>query len=207
MVDTLNNNNVVYNPVSMHQSTLSENEIINVLHGGDLTKGSCASLGLAYVGQKNGMNVVDFRGGASQDFFSLLRNLKEIIKFPNINPIIATAKSTLTVGNQLLQQVDVGKEYLMIVGKHAAIVRRFDANTIQYLELQSSTASGWTNFNGNPKYTLSHRFGCMNARRRTEEGFMVDVKQFKGSKELKKLLGYINTDVKNQKKGVAGYVK
>ena len=207
MVDTLNNNNVVYNPVSMHQSALSENEIINILHGGDLTKGSCASLGLSYIGQKNGMDVIDFRGGGSQAFFSLLSNLKDIIKFPNINPIIATAKSTLTVGNQLLQQVDVGKEYLMIVGKHAAIVRRFDANTIQYLELQSSTASGWTNFNGNPKYTLSHRFGCMNARGRTEEGFMVDVKQFKGSKELKKLLGYINTDVKNQKKGVAGYVK
>ena len=38
-------------------------QIIKELSGGDETKGSCASLSFAYVGNKGGYNVLDFRGG------------------------------------------------------------------------------------------------------------------------------------------------
>ncbi len=41
----------------------------------------------------------------------------------------------------------------------------------------------------------------------TEEGFMIDVEQFKDSEELKILLGYINTSTDKQVKGVHGGIK
>lgn len=207
LAEKLEDMGVVHNPVEMHKTPLSEEEIINVLSGGDKTSGSCASVGLAYVGQKAGMNVLDFRGGASQDFFSTYLNLKEITKFPGIEPIFETAKASLTVGNKLLKKVVQGKEYYLCVGEHCAIVRRNADGVLQYLELQSPTRSGWTDFNGNPRFTLSSRFGCKNGVGNTEEGFMIDVEQFEESDELQTLLGYINTASDEQKKGVTGHVR
>ena len=207
LAETLENLGVEHNPVEMHKTPLSEEEIINVLSGGDKTSGSCASVGLAYVGQKAGMNVLDFRGGASQDFFSTYLNLKEITKFPGIEPIFETAKASLTVGNKLLKKVVQGKEYYLCVGEHCAIVRKNADGVLQYLELQSPTRSGWTDFNGNPRFTLSSRFGCKNGVGNTEEGFMIDVEQFEESDELQTLLGYINTASDEQKKGVTGHVR
>ena len=207
LAEKLEDMGVVHNPVEMHKTPLSEEEIINVLSGGDKTSGSCASVGLAYVGQKAGMNVLDFRGGASQEFFSTYLNLKEITKFPGIEPIFETAKASLTVGNKLLKKVVQGKEYYLCVGEHCAIVRRNADGVLQYLELQSPTRSGWTDFNGNPRFTLSSRFGCKNGMGNTEEGFMIDVEQFEESDELQTLLGYINTASDEQKKGVTGHVR
>lgn len=207
LVNGLDSLGVEYNPVTMHQKPLNESEIIDLLSGGDLTAGSCASLGLAYVGQKNGINVIDFRGGESQSFFSTRWNLVQIAKFPNINSIFETARSTITAGNKLLKKVEQGKEYYLVVGRHAAIVRKNGEGVLQYLELQSQTKSGWQDFNGNPRFTLAERFGCRNGVGRNEEGFMFDVTDFKDSEELQILLGYINTAVDEQKKGVGGRVK
>ena len=207
LVEKLESMGVAYNPVQIHQNPLSEEEIIKTLSGGDKTIGSCASAALAYVGQKAGMNVLDFRGGKSTDFFATYLNLKEITKFPGIEPIIETAKANLTVGNKLLKKVVQGKEYYLTVGRHAAIVRKISEGVLQYLELQSSDKSGWTDFNGNPRFTLASRFGCSGSRGNVEEGFMVDVEQFTESDELRTLLGYINTAIGEQKKGVGGHVK
>lgn len=78
---------------------------------------------------------------------------------------------------------------------------------LQYLELQSEKYKGWVDFDGNPRFTLNSRFGCQNGRGCVEEGFMVDIEQFKGAKEFKQLLGYINTASDMQKKGVGGHAK
>lgn len=63
---------------------MTSDEIIKTLSGGDLTGGSCASLGLAYIGQKQGWNVLDFRGGESQSFFSNTYNLKSLFETKGI---------------------------------------------------------------------------------------------------------------------------
>ena len=47
-----------------------ETAIISRIGGGDETKGSCASLSFAYAGQKGSIDVLDFRGGRSCEFFS-----------------------------------------------------------------------------------------------------------------------------------------
>lgn len=195
LTDRLDEIGVEYNKVKMHDSILSDNKIINAISGNDTTEGSCASLGLAYIGQKGGMNVVDFRGGESQEYFSKYFVLKNITKFPNVDSVCETAKSSVAVGNKLLKKLEKGKEYYLVVGKHASIVRKTNNNVLQYLELQSENGSGWVDFKEKARSTLFTRFGCNTGRGNTEEGFLIDVVSLKGSEELKELLGYINTDV------------
>lgn len=198
---------VEYNEVKKHTSKLTEEQIIDALGGGDKTKGSCASVGLAYVGQKDGLNVLDFRGGESQNFFSYRYNLEQITKFVKEDNVKrSVARSTITAGNKLLKEVEEGKEYYFVCGRHASIVRKKDGQ-LQYLELQSSHSNGWTNFNGNPRYTLSNRFGCVSSSGRDVSAFMIDVDAFKDNEDFKSILGYINTAESKQKKGAGGYAK
>ena len=198
---------VNYNEVKKHTSKLTEEQIIDMLGGGDKTKGSCASVGLAYVGQKDGLNVLDFRGGESQNFFSYRYNLEQITKFVKEDDVKRqVARSTITAGNKLLKEVEEGKEYYFVCGRHASIVRKTDGQ-LQYLELQSRYNNGWTNFNGNPRYTLSNRFGCVNSSGMDVSAFMIDVDAFKDNDDFKSILGYINTAESKQKKGSGGYAK
>lgn len=203
----LKRSNVEYKEVKKHKKPLKEDEIIKDLAGGDLTKGSCASLGLAYIGQKGGLNVLDFRDGASRDFFSTTFNLETISRLPGVKTTRETAKSAVTACNKLLKSVEVGKEYYFVGGRHAAIVRKQEDGKYQYLELQSAARSGWTNFDGNPRYTFSHRFGDYRMGGFDVEAFMIDVDSFKDSDDLRYLLGYINTSEDKQRKGQYGTIK
>ena len=78
---------------------------------------------------------------------------------------------------------------------------------MQYLELQSFEENGWTNFNGNPRYTLSTRFGCRGSEGGDIDGVMIDVEAFKDNDEFREILGYINTASDKQKKGERGFAK
>lgn len=200
---------VDYNQVTRLSSNESPEQIINVLSGGDQTKGSCASVGLCYIGRKNGYDVLDFRGGASQDFFSNSFNLGVLSRAKGIKRLSAEGKSSLTVGNRLLKQCEEGKEYYLACGRHASIVRRMNGQ-LEYLELQSATKSGWTKFDGNPRYTLSHRFGCPSGSEyfSSETNFMIDLQESDfDTDEFRTLLGYMNTSEGNQKKGKHGTIK
>lgn len=207
IVESLEKYGVDYKEVMMHETPLSESEIITALSGGDRTQGSCASVGLAYCGQKGGMNVLDFRDGKSRAFFSTNGNLKRIAELPGVVTIRETAKSAVTAGNKLLKQVVPGKEYYFVSGRHAAIVRKTDDGVLQYLELQSAKRSGWTNFNGNPRYTLKDRFGDYRQGGFDVHSYMIEVDSIKDSPDLKKLLGYINTAESEQRKGIHGTIK
>ena len=205
IVDRLDDNGVVRRAVKKHAKALTEDEIIAALAGGDMTQGSCASLGLAYMGQKGGLNVLDFRDGASRKFFATTFNLEEISRLPGVKTIRETARSSTTAGNRLLKQVETGKEYYLVCGRHAAIVRKLDDGTLQYLELQSQKYSGWHAFDGNQRYTLKHRFGECSGY--DVDAFMIDVDSFKDSDDLQQLLEYINTAEEAQRKGTYGTIK
>lgn len=202
--------NVDYNPVQNQIKKVTEEEIINLLAGGDRTSGSCASVGLAYIGQKQGWDILDFRGNKSQEFFSNGLNLNGLSKTEGIKTLKADGKCSLTVGNRLLKQVEIGKEYYLCVGKHASIVRKTEEGKLQYLELQSAYDSGWTDFNGNPKSTLHDRFGCTSTSDygTSTYDFMIDIEESDFSTDdFKSLLGYINTSDSAQKKGKNGTIK
>ena len=206
MVDDLKNKGVIYNQVKEHTKILTESEIIQTIAGGDRTSGSCASVGLAYVGQVNGLDVLDFRGGKSQDWFSSKYLLKNVFDLPEANTIAETARAEITAGNKLLKKVEEGEQYYFTAGQHAAIVTKQNG-ILKYLELQSPDDNGWHDFNGNPRYTLAHRFGARQSRGIDETAYMFNVKDMNGSEEFKELLGYINTPAGDQKKGKSGGIK
>lgn len=206
----LNAFDVEYNPVISHASKLTESEIISALAGGDMTKGSCASAGLAYIGQRLGWNVLDFRDGESRRMFSGSSFLKSLSEMNGMKALTAQGASSMTVGNRLLKMCETGKEYYLAVGRHAAIVRKNDAGVLQYLELQSKNRSGWTDFDGNPKYTLKTRFGCtQTSSAAADYDFMLDITEsdFTSNDDFRTLLGFINTEEKAQRKGQHGTIK
>lgn len=205
-------NNVVYNPVLNHAEQLSDEDIIEALSGGDKTYGSCASLGLAFIGQRQGWDVLDFRDGASRSFFSRSGHLYTLAHMDGMIGLFygdVKGKSSCTLANNFLKQCEIGKEYYLCVGRHASIVRKNEDGVLQYLELQSATKSGWTKFNGNPRYTLTNRFGCSSSSGHGEKyDFMLNITDSNfNTDEFKSLLGYINTDEKSQVKGHGGTIK
>lgn len=205
----LNAFDVEYNPVKSHAKKLTEAEIIEALSGGDMTKGSCASVGLAYIGQKQGWNVLDFRDGESRRMFSGSSFLKSLSEMNGMKALTAEGACSLTVGNRLLKMVEEGKEYYLAVGRHAAIVRK-NAGVLQYLELQSKYRSGWTDFNGNPRYTLKTRFGCtQRATNSAQMDFLLDLTEsdFTSNDDFRSLLGFLNTEPNAQRKGKDGTIK
>ena len=196
---------VAYKPVEKMTKKVAEKEIIEKLCGGDMTGGSCASLGLAYAGNKSGLDVTDYRGGDSRLFFCRKSNLDAVAKLVDQDKVYhETARAWSTAGNRLLKKVEKGKEYYFVCGRHAAIVRRTD-DRLQYLELQSGYSNGWKDFDGNPRYTLAQRFGCRGSQGYDVDVFMIDIDAFKGNNEFADILGYINTDTDKQKKGERGH--
>jgi len=209
LLDILQRRSVDYKAVEKHKKALSKEEIITALSGGDKTRGSCASVALAYIGQKLGLNVLDYRDGSSREVYANALNLMTLSQMKGIKALKAEGASSITVGNRLLKQCEAGKEYYLCVGRHAAIVRKTDSGGYQYLELQSATRSGWNDFDGNPRYTLQHRFGCSSrSSGAAYYDFMIDIDESDfSSNDFRTLLGFINTAENEQRKGQSGTIK
>lgn len=209
--DLLKRDNVKDNPVKAFETQPTRDEIITRLGGGDMTKGSCSSLAFAYCGNVNGLDVIDFRGGNSQEFFGQFSHIQDIAKLPGVQSNMYQVKRVVNETLDILQTLPKNKEYYLAVSKHAAIIRKADEG-LQYLELQSKTANknGWKALE---KETLRWRFGCPAGVRKFRnikldtDVTLIDVESFKGNSEFQDILGYINTAVDKQKKGVLGDVK
>ena len=216
--DDLDRNNVEYREARELDRTLTENEIITKLAGGDKTSGSCVSVALAYVANKCGLDVLDFRGGASRSIYSSF-GWNFITRINGINAK-REAKDTIRPSKALLDSMEEGKEYFYTTGRHASITRLKDG-VQEYLELQSGSKNGWTPFEGeytmfegtpfettekrNTTKTLQKRFGVTSAS--GGEALIVDIEQFRDNDEFRDLIGYINTAEDAQRKGASGGIK
>lgn len=216
-IDLFKQAKVKYNPVSRRDKPLTDEEIINELAGADKTSGSCASAAMAYIGQRNGLDVHDFRGGKSMTTFRSWDNLTPLTQIKGMKVYHTTGDNDLTVGRNLLKNVENNKEYYLCVGRHASIVRKTADGILQYLELQSDKMKGWQPFIENPfwygkdeKMVLKKRFGCTSGFSRWAEklNFIIDLDESDlDTDEINSILGYINTDVDKQKKGEGGNIK
>ena len=218
IIDRLNANDVTYNPVTKLPRPLSTKEIVQRLAGGDETGGSCSSVAFCYIGNKHGLDVLDFRGGKSLDEFSSDRAIEAISKLPNIKGSIIKVKKEVQGTMEVLKNLEFGKEYYLAAGEHAAIVRKAEEG-LQFLELQASEEdeeeNGWTSFDfyGSVEETLERRFGCKTSADRKfgivqkKEVFLMDVASFQGNRDFETLLGYMNTNVNEQKNGAGGHVR
>ncbi len=197
---------VKYNEVKPLKKGLDEEDIIQRVAGGDKTsRGSCASVSLAYIGNKAGLNVLDFRGGKSHLYFA--RNIDNVIKkaggkyYEEYNDIVAAQK--------LVKNIKLNKEYLFAVGKHASIIRKTKEKGIEFLELQSPKENGYKSLT---IQKLKTRFGCRKSHSEFGEKYkvtssIIEIEILQKSKGFKDLLGYINTAKNDQMKGITGKIK
>lgn len=219
IIDICHTNKVKYNEVKPLEEPLPGLDIIEKLAGGDQTTGSCSSLAFSYIGNKNGLDVTDFRGGKSCYVFSRNSNIKLISKLPGIDASITEVEYEAKGTAELLKEKLVeGKEYYLAAGKHAAIVRKVN-DEYQYLEMQSGVQNGWMPFNkyGSMVDTLMKRFGCRKTKDQMKIGgknyvfkkpvVLMDSDSFNGNEEFQEILGYINTATDKQKKGKSGGIR
>lgn len=185
---------------------LSEDSIIERLGGGDKTKGSCSSLALAYAGNKAGLDVLDFRGGKSQDLFSRGSVILDLVRRSggfverNTNDFVSVGK--------IVKHVEEGRQYYFSTGRHAAIITRREGK-LMYLELQSAKSNG---FKPLTRSSLILRFSAQKShtlmRQKIEAStVLVDIQDLAEDPSFKRVLSYINTNTSEQKKGTSGGLK
>lgn len=196
-------NNVDEQKVANLSAPLSEDDIISRLGGGDLTRGSCSSAALAYIGNKIGLDVLDFRGGNSLTTFSSGNNIDQISHFKGVE---GGSSNYDTPGAFIkkLKSLEKNKEYYIAIAQHAAIVKNTDSGPM-YLELQDYTGNGWKPLNKAAE--LKKRFGWSSSRVGMGMATVIDVSSCGNSDEFKHILGYLNTAENEQKKGRGGYAK
>lgn len=206
----LTNNNVEYKPVSMLDKALTSDQIIQKVAGADKTKGSCVSLGLAYIGNKVGYDVIDFRGGNSCAYFSRNANWRKMLDDIGVKYFRELNTNDFKAISSLLDNTLYDKEYFLITGSHASIIKHTKDSGWQYLELQSSKINGYKPLNNE---VLKTRFRCKKSHsiygnKLESESVLVDIENFKkNNTKFKEILGYINTNAKDQLKGEGGYAK
>ena len=209
VLNNLKKTDIKYNPVKKLKKHLTDDEIIQKISGGDETeKGSCSSIAFAYIGNKNGLDVLDFRGGESQDFFSTKYNIHKISQLQGVKSIVEENSNDVMAATKLLNKVEEGKEYYLATGQHAAIIRR-NNGMLQYLELQDKEDNGFKPFTLS---TLKKRFGCKQSNTKyghtlKPKNILIEVDSFNDNNDFEEILGYINTQEDKQMKGVNGYVK
>lgn len=207
-IKQLEKNKIEYNSVQMLNNNITEEEIIQKISGGDETRGSCSSLALTYIGNKNGLNVLDFRGGESQRFFSTPQNILKMCDELNIQYKMELNYNDNLGAMNLLNKVEEGNEYYLSTGAHATIVRKLNGK-LQYLELQDKTDNGFKQFTSQ---TLKKRFGCkqthtIQGMKCKARSILIDLDEFENKEDFKEILGYINTLEDKQLKGAYGSAK
>lgn len=185
---------IEYREVKPFTKQPTDTEIIERIGGGDKTGGSCASLAFAFAANKGGLDVLDFRGGKSLDYFSTFTNLMQICDN------VGGYSSFSTTGIQLMKQTQPGKLYYLVYAQHAAIVRQVGKGKYEFLELQHSTSNGWKPLDSR---VFSWRFGGSGR----QFGLLMDIELLQMDSGFQRMVGYINTAQADQRKGMSGTIK
>ena len=199
---------IASNPIKKSSKKLTEEEIIQAISGGDKTKGSCSSAAFAYIGNKGGYTVLDFRGGESCDFFSRNSRIKMIGNLPGVKMHIAKNTNDFKATKELLENVENGNEYYLATGRHAAIIRKND-NLVEYLELQSKIVNGFKPFDDTvlKKRFKAQKSHAVRGRKYDVDSYLIDVNSLKDNPEFHNILSFLNTAKSKQMKGIEGNEK
>ena len=171
---------------------LSEQQIIEKLGAVDHKGGACSSQALAYIANKFGLDVTDYRGGDSLDLFGRDDILEKFVK----NGGFAISNyNGFKNAEYLLKYVEPGKEYYFTCGKHSAIIRK-KGKKFEFLELQDEKENNGFKPLTNDDITI--RF--ITRKNKTVKGipvkyndFLIDIEKLKDSPKFRELLGFFNT--------------
>ena len=193
-------------PVSRLSKAFSEVEIIERLSGGDETDGSCMSVAYAYAANKADLDVLDYRGGVSQRFFSRVGNANNLVRDRRVPGWIESRRNGYAATTKVLAHMEDGREYVLATGTHAAIVRLGATGTAEYLELQSAIENGWKPLT---RSALGRRFSVQASKSLSGikvdlQASLIDLEDLTASDEFLGLLPYLNTSKSAQIKGASG---
>lgn len=186
---------IEYNEPKVKSKPMTENEIIKEIAQDDNTDGdgSCTSACFAYIGQKYGLDVNDFRGGESTS--GIADNGRDIVNICSNNGCLQnmlTSEPLRTALATLDRITDTSKEYCFNAGGHTAIVRKNkQTGELQYLELQNKSNRGWHDFGKDRSETLVKRFGCVRKMDKYSHSFLVEIDKLQNDK-FRAVLGYLH---------------
>ena len=209
VLKALEESNIKRLPFEEFKQIPTVDEIVERVGGGDMTQGSCSSLAFCYAGNRGKYKVLDFRGGASREFFCENNNILKIANLEGVESYIEMNYNDFIATNNLLTKIANNKEYYLATGNHAAIVRK-STNGFEYLELQTPNKNGFKELTN---AVLAKRFKCSNMHKvlnkyKVEQpSVLIDIETLVNNNEFKTMLEYINTDIKKQKKGIKGFAK
>lgn len=201
---------VKYLPVHGHDKQPQEHEIISRISGGDMTKGSCASLALAFAANSAGLDVCDYRGEPSRSMFADGIRIRKILTSTGVESYSERHFNDLKAVGKLLDRTETGKKYILATGRHAAVIRN-TGSRYEYLELQSPypDQNGWYELT---KAELRKRFHCRmshNVRgfRYEADSTIAEISTLARGDGYAELMGYLNTADTKQQKGSLGAIK
>lgn len=187
-------------------SKLEDFEIIEKIAGGDLTKGSCASAAMCYAGNRGGYDVRDFRGGDSRTIISQNTTLNRIAQMEGVNGTYMITNEERKRAKELLSSMESGKEYILGLARHMAVVKLDeDFGIPMYLELQSSNPrrNGWHQLDD---AAMTNRFGCPKRKTKYPNSLQfMEVDKLSQAQNFPDLLEFINTNEADQQKGGLGH--
>lgn len=189
--DALKEYGVINYPVAALSEPLTEEQIIAKLHGTD-RGGHCSSLAFAYIGNKHGLDVSDFRNDASEKIFWRTKSVQDITRLAG--GFIEKDNSDYAAVGRLVKNVEKGKEYVLSTGKHTAIIRKAKRG-YEYLELQHNLDYGFKKLNNT---VLKDRFKCVKKSQYYNSSMLFDIDLLKDNETFKELLGYINNNPKGR---------
>lgn len=201
---------VKYLPVHGHSRQPQESEIISRISGGDMTKGSCASLALAFAANSAGLDVCDYRGEPSRSMFADGIRIRKILTSTGVESYSERHFNDLKAVGKLLDRTETGKKYILATGRHAAVIRN-TGSRYEYLELQSPypDQNGWHELT---KAELRKRFHCKmshNIRgfKYEADSTIAEITTLARGDGYPELMGYLNTADAKQRKGSLGAIK
>ena len=209
-LEQLRKSNIKYRSVFKRRGDKEQTpeEIIKEIAGGDKTGGSCASLALTYAARRAGLDVTDFRGGNSMDYFSICGHTRDFML--KMGGKTEEHTSDIVAAIKLLKTAEEGKEYYLSTGRHAVIVRRHEGK-LQYLELQSGVESE-NGFKYFTHQTLAKRFGCQKThtlygKKYAVKSMLTDITAFNKDPNFRLMMGYINTKGTEVQAGASGRMR
>ncbi|WP_149554993.1 hypothetical protein [Treponema pectinovorum] len=121
---------------------------------------------------------MDFRGGNSCKAFSQKSTIEEISKLNGVKSKVLNEFNDFTAAHKLYMEIEAGKEYYFVVGRHAAIIQRKHGD-LYWPEMQSANAD-YNTWHILDDDVLKHRFKCQKShtvyrKRYQVSSFLIDI--------------------------------
>lgn len=206
MLRSLEKSGIYALPLEKIDEAKSIEQFVKDVAGGDMTKGSCASLSLCYAANVAGYDIKDFRGGDSQDWFATTSELNNIADFKGVKAWVVESPKPIKTTMKMLDDYVTSDKFMLYTGRHAAIVTKAADGTFRYLELQSRYESnnGWHTLD---EWALANRFKATKTSKYGSTVGLIDINSLSQNENFPNMMQYINTETGKQKKGSSGYEK